>query len=118
MRVGPVLASPMAPVRRPAVPKTQVLTEPEIEPPYHVILLDDDQHTYAYVIEMLQGLFGHAFEEAFKMADTVNAEGRVIVATCHKELAELRQEQIQEYGPDPRLSESKGSMGATIEPAE
>lgn len=118
VRKVPKSAAPIAPVRRPALPKTQVITEPEIEPPYHVILLDDDQHTYAYVIEMLQGIFGHAFETAFKLADTVNAEGRVIVATCHKELAELRQEQIQEYGPDPRLEESKGSMGATIEPAE
>lgn len=115
---GAKLAAPMAPVRRPTLPKTQVITEPAIEPPYHVILLDDDQHTYAYVIEMLQGIFGHAFETAFKLADTVNAEGRVIVATCHKELAELRLEQIQDYGPDPRLAESKGSMSATIEPAE
>ncbi len=112
------MAAPAAPVRRTALPQTQVVTEVEIEPPYHVILLDDDQHTYAYVIEMLQAIFSHPFETAFKMADTVNAQGRVIVATCHKELAELRQEQIQEYGPDPRLPESKGSMGATIEPAE
>lgn len=115
---GPVLAAPIAPVRGPALPKTHVVTEPEVEPPYHVILLDDDEHTYAYVIEMLQHLFGHAFETAFKMADKVNAEGRVIVATCHKELAELRLEQIQEYGADPRSAESKGSMSATIEPAE
>jgi ATP-dependent Clp protease adaptor protein ClpS len=114
----PRSAATPAPVRRQAEPQTQVLTRPEVEPPYHVILLDDDQHTYAYVIEMLQSLLGHPFETAFKMADKVNAEGRVIVATCHKELAELRQEQIQEFGPDPRLPESKGSMSAMIEPAE
>jgi ATP-dependent Clp protease adaptor protein ClpS len=112
------MAAPMAPVRRPGLPQTQVVTRPEVEPPYHVILLDDDKHTYAYVIEMLQGLFGHPFETAFKLADKVNAEGRVIVATCHKELAELRLEQIHEYGADPRLPESQGSMSATIEPAE
>jgi ATP-dependent Clp protease adaptor protein ClpS len=111
------MASPPGPVKRPALPKTLVLTEPDLEPPYHVILLDDDQHTYAYVIEMLQAIFGHSFEMAFKLADKVNSDGRVIVATVHKELAELRLEQIQEYGADPRLPESKGSMSATIEPA-
>lgn len=116
MRLPVLGASP--PLERPAVPKTQVVTEPEPEPPYHVILLDDNEHTYAYVIEMLQAIFGHPFETAFKMADKVNAFGRVIVATCHKELAELRQEQIQEYGPDVRVPESKGSMQAIIEPAQ
>lgn len=110
-------AAPPAPVRRPAQPATQVLSEPDLEPPYHVILLDDDEHTYDYVIEMLRTIFSHSFETAFLMADKVNSEGRVIVATVHKELAELRLEQIREYGADPRLPESKGSMSAVIEPA-
>jgi ATP-dependent Clp protease adaptor protein ClpS len=106
------LAGPAAPVRR-----TQVLFQPNLEPPYHVILLDDDDHTFEYVIEMLMTLLGHSRETAFKMADKVNADGRVIVATVHKELAELRQEQIHEYGADPKVPECKGSMRATIEPA-
>ena len=29
------------------------------QPPYHVILLNDDDHTYDYVIRMLKELFGH-----------------------------------------------------------
>ena len=105
------------PVTRPAQPRTQVLTEVEVEPPYHVILLDDDEHTYDYVIEMLRTLFGHSLETAFLMADQVNSEGRVIVATVHKELAELRLEQIREFGRDPRVPECRGSMSAIIEPA-
>jgi len=110
------LAGPAAPVRR-ARPQTTVEEKPAVEPPYHVILLDDDEHSYAYVIEMLMELLGHSFETAFQLADKVNADGRVIVATLHKELAELRQEQIQEFGADPRIKESKGSMRAMIEPA-
>jgi ATP-dependent Clp protease adaptor protein ClpS len=66
---------------------------------------------------MLGSIFGHPPDRAFKMAQTVNDTGRVIVATVHKELAELRQEQIMEYGPDPSLPESKTSMNAEIEPA-
>src|SRR5256885_7528512 len=29
------------------------------QPPYHVILLNDDDHSFEYVILMLQKLFGH-----------------------------------------------------------
>ena len=88
------------------------------QPPYHVILINDDDHTYDYVIEMLHAIFGHSIEKAFQMAKEVDESGRVICATVHKELAELRLEQIHEYGPDPRLPKFKGSMSASIEPAE
>ncbi|MES2595239.1 MAG: ATP-dependent Clp protease adaptor ClpS [Verrucomicrobiota bacterium] len=102
----------------PAQPKTQVQIQPELEPPYHVILHDDDMHTYAYVVEMLAAIFGYEMTMAFKMACEVDNSGRVIVATCHKELAELRVEQIESYGADPRMKESNRSMYATMEAAE
>ncbi len=114
-----VLAGPeplVAPM--PAKPRTQVQVQPELEPPYHVILHDDDMHTYAYVVEMLSAIFGYDMQISFKMACEVDKSGRVIVVTCHKELAELRVEQIQTYGADPRMKESNCSMHATMEPAE
>lgn len=101
----------------PRIAPVQPRQLPEQEPPYHVILFDDDDHTYEYVIEMLHAIFGHPEEKAFQMAREVDENGRVICATVHKELAELRLEQIQGYGPDPRLPKCKGSMSATIEPA-
>ena len=117
---GPVDV-PVAPVK-PAKPKIQPPVKPNPapappEPLWNVILLNDDEHTFDYVIEMLGSIFGHPPDLAFKMAQEVDANGRVIVATVHKELAELRQEQIQEYGPDPDLPESLTSMRADIEPA-
>lgn len=84
---------------------------------WHVILLNDDDHTYDYVIEMLQSIFGYDLERGYRLAREVDENGRVIVATCHKELAELRQEQIHEFGPDPRLPKTQNSMRAEIEPA-
>jgi ATP-dependent Clp protease adaptor protein ClpS len=39
------------------------------------------------------------------------------VLTTHKELAELKRDQILAYGADPRMEESKGSMRAIVEPA-
>ncbi len=86
-------------------------------PRYHVVLLDDDDHTYDYVIEMLMKLFGHSRERAFLMACEVDAAGRVIVDTTTKERAELKRDQIHAYGADWRLERSKGPMSAVIEPA-
>ncbi len=91
---------------------------PDVEPLYHVVLHDDDDHTYDYVIEMLRAIFGYDVDKAYAMTREVDLSGRVIVATVHKELAELRVEQILEYGPDPRMRFSPGSMKASMEPAE
>jgi ATP-dependent Clp protease adaptor protein ClpS len=96
--------------------KTDVRTKRQ--PPYHVILLNDDDHTYQYVIYMLQKLFGHPPETAFKMAQEVDKTGHVIVDTTSRERAELKQDQIHAFGPDPLIPRCKGSMSAVIEPAE
>ena len=88
------------------------------QPPYHVILLNDDDHTYQYVIFMLQKLFGHTPETGFQMAKEVDTKGRVIVDTTSLERAELKQEQIHAFGPDPLIERCQGSMTAVIEPAE
>jgi ATP-dependent Clp protease adaptor protein ClpS len=110
---------PRQPRVAPHQPRAQPLTAPPaIEPPWHVILLDDSVHSFEYVIEMLNVIFGHSAEIGKRMADEVNECGRVIVATVHKELAELRQQQIEEYGPDPRVPECKVSMQAIIECSE
>lgn len=81
------------------------------------MLLDDDDHTYEYVIEMLMKLFRVPLERAFEMAKTVDGQKRVVCMTTHKELAELKREQIHGYGRDFRIQLCKGSMSAIIEPA-
>ena len=86
-------------------------------PPYNVVLLDDDDHSFEYVILMLKKIFGHPVEKGYKMAVEVDTTGRVIVATTHLEKAELKRDQIQAFGPDPLIPRCKGSMSATIEPA-
>ena len=85
---------------------------------YNVVLLDDDDHTYDYVIEMLMDIFGHTIEKSYIMACEVDFRGRVIVYTTSKENAELKKDEILKFGPDHRLSRSKGSMNAIIEPAD
>src|SRR5437879_4020716 len=88
------------------------------QPPYHVILLNDNDHSFEYVIHMLQALFGHPPTLGFKMAEEVHTRGRVIVDTTTRERAELKRDQIHAFGPDALIPRCQGSMSAAIEPAE
>jgi len=89
----------------------------ELVPLYHVVLLDDDDHTYDYVVEMLQHLFLLSAAQAFRHAVEVDTTGRTVVITCERPQAEFARDQIHAYGADRRLPRSKGSMSALIEPA-
>lgn len=102
------------------LPDTDTATERKLrfQPPYHVILLNDDDHSYEYVIAMLKELFGHPLEKGFLLAEEVDSAGRAIVLTTTREHAELKQDQIHAYGPDPNIPRCQGSMTAVVEPAE
>jgi ATP-dependent Clp protease adaptor protein ClpS len=88
------------------------------QPPYHVILWNDDDHSYEYVILMLMKVFGYQPEKGFGMAKEVDTQGRVIVLTTTLEHAELKRDQIHAYGKDDLVAGCKGSMRATLEAAE
>ncbi|MBK9128392.1 MAG: ATP-dependent Clp protease adaptor ClpS [Phycisphaerales bacterium] len=99
-------------------PQTEVLAAPRtrLAPLWNVVLLDDDDHTYQYVIEMLHRLFGYDPQRAYRLACEVDEQGRVVLATLLFEQAEFKQQQIHSYGRDWRLAHSKGSMTAVLEP--
>ena len=97
--------------------KPQEKVEVKRQPPYNVILHNDDDHSFEYVIRMLKELFSHPESLGFKMAEEVHNTGRVIVLTTSLEHAELKMEQVHSYGPDPLIERCAGSMSATIEPA-
>jgi ATP-dependent Clp protease adaptor protein ClpS len=100
------------------LPETRHKEQVRTQPPYHVVLINDDDHSYEYVIVMLQELFAHPPEKGFLLAKEVDETGRAIVCTTTLERAELKQEQIHAYGPDPRIERCKGSMTAELEAAE
>lgn len=85
-------------------------------PRYNVLLWDDDDHSYEYVMAMLRELFGHTVEKCFQLTKTVDTAGRAVVLTTTKEHAELKQEQIHTYGKDEGIKACQGSMTASIEP--
>lgn len=98
-------------------PKEKEEHKTKRQPPYNVILHNDDDHSFDYVIRMLQQLFGYQPEKGYLMAFEVHTQGRVIVLTTTLELAELKRDQIHAFGPDPDIPRCKGSMSASLEPA-
>jgi ATP-dependent Clp protease adaptor protein ClpS len=101
-----------------AEPRTADQQKTKRQPPYHVVLWNDDDHSYEYVVIMLLKLFAHPPEKGFLMAEEVDTRGRVIVLTTTLEHAELKRDQIHAFGRDVLIAGCKGSMRATIEPAE
>lgn len=99
-------------------PSAEVIEREQLVPMYSVVLLDDDDHTYDYVIEMLQKIFIFSLEQAYRHAEEVDRCGRTVLITCELPEAEFARDQIHAYGPDWRLPRSKGSMSAVIEPAK
>jgi ATP-dependent Clp protease adaptor protein ClpS len=90
--------------------------KPKRQPRYHVILWNDEHHTFDYVIRMMKTLFGHAREKGFQIAMEVHTKGKAVCMTTTLEHAELKRDQIHAFGRDPEASDSKGSMWSTIEP--
>ena len=84
---------------------------------YHLILHDDDDHTYQYVIEMLGKVFGYGREKAFAIAGVVDGQGQAVLETDAYDVVTGHQKQIHGYGRDPRIEHCKGSMSATVEEA-
>ena len=93
----------------------QAVAEPVLAPRWNVILVDDDDHSYDYVIEMLAKLFYHDVTRAYQMAKEVDASGRVIVETTMLERAEFKRDQIHAFGADWRIERCAGSMSAVLE---
>jgi len=110
----PVVTEPAT--RSPAVlPRANAVGRPKRQPRHHVILWNDDDHTYQYVIGMLRKLFGHAAETGYLLAKEVDLKGRVVVLTTTQEHAELKRDQIHAFGADQLIARSRGSMSASIE---
>lgn len=87
-------------------------------PQYRVVLLNDDTHSYEYVIQLLHLVFGFDENIAFQMAKSVDRDGRVVVYEGPLEHAEFKQAQIEAFGADPNLPASQGSMGCELEPIQ
>ncbi|MEM9082511.1 MAG: ATP-dependent Clp protease adaptor ClpS [Planctomycetota bacterium] len=104
------------------------LVRPEVRPSpvhereeprlWHVVLHDSNDHSVDYVVEMLNSVFRMPASSGLEIALAVDTKGRAICMTTHRELAELKVDQIRSYGPDHRVAGSVRSMYADLVPAE
>ena len=71
-------------------PKSRPTRKTRRLPPYNVVILNDEEHTFPYVIELLIKLFRHDLPKAEELTWRIHTTGRAVVYTTHKELAELQ----------------------------
>ena len=90
-------------------------TQPQTSEPCKVILFNDEEHTYDYVVEMLTHASRLSRENAFRCAVEVDLTGRTIVHYGTREECEGVVTRITAYGPDHRLPQSMTSMRAEIQ---
>ena len=103
------------PKPKPAKPDPE--TKKKRQPPYAVILHNDDDHTFQYVIDLLMKLFAYPLEKAFVLTTQVHTQGKSIVWSGTLELAELKRDQVRGFGPDFYATKKvEYPLGVTIEP--
>jgi len=88
-------------------------TNQKISPHWHVMLLNDDYHTFPFVIMILVKIFKKKIEEAVELTYQIHEKGQAIATTCSKERALLYQEQVTSVKEG-----DKGAIRCIIEPAE
>ena len=106
---------PVKPKKRKAVKRKPKRKK---QPMYRVILWNDDDHTFEYVIRMMEKIFHYDIPKGMEIAVRVHTHGKVDVAIVSQEVAELRRDQIRGFGPDELVKGCCTSMFATIEPTE
>lgn len=99
-------------------PRTREETNTRLLPPYHVILENDDDHSFEFVVQTLIKALGYAVEKCFQLSQEAHEKGRAVVWTGPKEVAELKCEQIQTFH-EVREADGKklGALECCIEPA-
>lgn len=91
--------------------------KPKPLPPHAVVVLNDDLHSFDYVIETFQKVFGYSMEKCVMLAFAIHQEGRGIVWSGSKEVAELKVDQIRSAGPDIyAVRRVDWPLGALVEP--
>ena len=107
--------SPPEPQRRRR--KQPADAKPKVQPPYAVIVHNDEEHSFQYVIDTFMKVFGYPLEKGYSLALQIHTEGKALVWSGAREVAELKRDQIRSAGPD-FYGEKKVEfpLGVIIEP--
>lgn len=87
-------------------------------PDYTIIIHDDDDHTFPYVMDVLQQVCGHPEETAYRLTHRIHFAGRACVWQGPLEVAELKCEQIREFQSGRLRNIPSAPLAVSIEPVE
>jgi hypothetical protein len=82
---------------------------------YQLTIHNDEEHSVAYVTELLVRELGLPIEEAAAFTAAVDREGRGSVPMADLAAAQRAQEKVFNVGPDPRIPTCRGSLVVSIE---
>ena len=74
--------------------------QPKTQPPYAVIVFNDNEHTFQYVVETFTKVFGYPMEKSYILASQIHHQGKGIVWSGVREVAELKLDQLRSAGRD------------------
>ena len=104
---------------------TEVMPEIDLDvrtrrqPPYAVLIHNDDHNGMDFVVAVLQKVFTFPLERCVQLMVEAHEKGLAVVWVGALEVAELKADQIVSCGPDPRSKAKKiEPIRVTIEPTE
>lgn len=68
--------------------------------PHKVIIWNDSEHSALFVVEILMKVCGKNEDEAVQITKEIHTQGKGIAFVAHKELAELKRDQIVTFRDD------------------
>ena len=116
-----------------ADPETQQSTKPERkrrtkqkeetrrkrQPPYAVILHNDEVNGMDYVVGVLKKVFGYSTTKSIALMLKTHQTGCAQVWSGALEVAELKADQMRSCGPDPSMADrGAGKLRVSLEPLE
>jgi ATP-dependent Clp protease adaptor protein ClpS len=88
------------------------------QPPYAVILHNDDDNGMDWVVKVLQKVFTYPVEKCFQHMMEAHEKGKSAVWVGMLEVAELKADQIHSCGGDPQAKKKAEPLRVTVEPTE
>jgi ATP-dependent Clp protease adaptor protein ClpS len=99
------------------IPDEETETKTRRQPPYAVILHNDDTNSMEFVVTVLRKVFGYTVEKCVKLMLEAHEKGKAAVWIGALEVAELKADQIRSCGPDPFVKKEGHPLGVSVEPA-
>ena len=97
------------------IEEIESMTSTKVEKQFKVILFNDEDHSYDYVVEILTKICKLTREQSFRCAVEVDLTGRTIVFYGDRDKCVEVSHQINDYGPDYRMPRSINSMESAVE---